>query len=117
MAANTAHLNLQFTAHDVADEHLSAVEPEGEKWAISIYGADHPGIVAAMAKELAGVRANIVDLSTRLVQTAEVPVYAMLIDAIIPPDVGSAELLQRLNGVAGSLGVTCNARRSDADTF
>src|SRR5680860_778585 len=42
---------------------------------LSVYGADHPGIVHGMSAALAGQGANIVDLSSRLV--GDPPIYVL----------------------------------------
>jgi glycine cleavage system transcriptional repressor len=55
---------------------------------LSVYGGDHPGIVAAVSETLAGLGVNITDLQTRLAGE----VYVMLLELVIPPgtDVGEA---------------------------
>ena len=65
---------------------------------LSVYGGDHPGIVAAVTETLATEGVNITDLQTRL--SGEV--YVMLLELVIPPgaDVGPAiEAVGREQGV------------------
>jgi glycine cleavage system transcriptional repressor len=70
---------------------------------VSVYGADHPGIVHAMATALAGAGANIVDLSSRLV--GDPPIYVLGIEVELPP-AGDAEALRgALAPVASASGV------------
>lgn len=52
--------------------------PELHRSVVSVYGADHPGIVHGMAVALAGQGANIVDLSARLV--GDPPIYVLGIE-------------------------------------
>src|SRR5687767_7855948 len=47
---------------------------------LSVYGADHPGIVHAVASALAGLGVNITDLETRLAGGGDAPVYVMLME-------------------------------------
>jgi len=60
---------------------------EGEQCMISVYGADKPGIVYQVAKVLGEHQINITDLNTKLIGTTEKPVYVMMIEAILPPDI------------------------------
>ena len=47
---------------------------------LSVYGSDHPGILAGVAAALADVGANVTDLSTRLLGGEGEPVYAMVVE-------------------------------------
>ncbi|MDQ3384716.1 MAG: ACT domain-containing protein [Actinomycetota bacterium] len=87
----------------------------GSSWAVSVYGADRPGIVHRVATLLAEHGANVVDLSTRTVGAAGALAYVMLLEVTVPPvaDVDGFEAaLQRL---AGDLGVEIHLRPDDAD--
>src|SRR6056297_3515161 len=53
---------------------------EGELCMISVYGADKPGIVYRVAKELGDRSVNITDLNTKLVGREDRPVYVMMIE-------------------------------------
>jgi len=59
-------------------------EMEGELCMISVYGADKPGIVYQVAKELGNRNINITDLNTKLVGDKLKPVYVMMLEAILP---------------------------------
>lgn len=58
---------------------------EGEQCMISVYGADKPGIVYQVARVLGERQINITDLNTKLIGTAQRPVYIMMIEAVLPP--------------------------------
>ena len=47
---------------------------------VSVHGADHPGIVAAVTRALADAGANVTDLQTRLARD----LYVMVIDVAVP---------------------------------
>ncbi len=89
--------------------------PPGEAWTVAVYGADRPGIVHGVASLLADSGVNVVDMTTRVIGDPERPVYAMVLEVSIPSDVGPDQLEQRLEGLAGDLGVECSMHRSEAD--
>ncbi|MEA3361724.1 MAG: ACT domain-containing protein [Thermodesulfobacteriota bacterium] len=57
---------------------------EGELCMISVYGADKPGIVYQVAKELGDRNINITDLNTKLIGDNKNPVYVMMLEAMLP---------------------------------
>jgi glycine cleavage system transcriptional repressor len=84
-------------------------------WTVSVYGADHPGIVHGMASLLAERSVNIVDLSTRMVGTPESPVYTMVLEVTLPRGAHPHDLERDLLAKAAELGVTCRLHPSEAD--
>jgi glycine cleavage system transcriptional repressor len=97
-----------------AVEQLAGESPEPTH-AISIYGADHPGIVHGVAEALARHDANVVALSTRVV--GDDPIYVMLLDVTLPPSVNEAALDELLARVGRELGVDVSARALDRDVL
>ncbi|HEX9873087.1 MAG TPA: ACT domain-containing protein [Deferrimonas sp.] len=71
----------------------------GEICMISVYGADKPGIVYRVAKELGDRRVNITDLNTKLVGSAARPVYVMMIEAVLP----EGTTVEEIDGLVGAL--------------
>lgn len=65
---------------------------EGEICMISVYGADKPGIVYRVARELGERQVNITDLNTKLIGTEARPVYVMMIEAVLPDNLDTAAL-------------------------
>ena len=84
-------------------------------WAVSVYGADRPGIVHRVATLLADHGGNVVDLSTRTVGAAGAPAYVMLLEVTLPPDGDGHGLGVALERLAGGLGVEIHLRPDDAD--
>jgi glycine cleavage system transcriptional repressor len=78
---------------------------------VSVHGADHPGIVAAVTRVLAGAGVNVCDLQTRLAGE----LYVMIMDVAIPP--GTDDLDERLRAVAAEQDVTITLRPSDPDVL
>ncbi len=66
-----------------ADEALRK-ESDGEICLVSVYGADQPGIVYHVTRELGQRGINIMDLTTKLIGTDQEPVYVMMLEAAIP---------------------------------
>jgi glycine cleavage system transcriptional repressor len=81
--------------------------------AISVYGADHPGIVNGVAQALADHDVNVVGLSTRI--TGEL--YVMLIEVALPPSLDQSRLEHALARVADEQGVDISVRASDGDVL
>jgi glycine cleavage system transcriptional repressor len=98
------------------DEHPSAT-PEGEAWAVSLYGADRPGIVHRVAQKLADHGANIVDLSTRVVGRGPDHAYVLLLELSLPAGSDGDALGVELGGLAKELGVEIHLRPDDADVL
>jgi glycine cleavage system transcriptional repressor len=91
--------------------------PGGEPWAVSLYGADRPGIVHAVAQKLADHGANIVDLSTRVIGPGPDHAYVLLLELSLPPHADAEALGRELDALAGELGVEIHLRPDDADVL
>jgi ACT domain-containing protein len=77
---------------------------------ISVFGVDHPGIVAAVAQILAEANCSIVDIDQTVVQGK----FAMVIIANISRATDNAtELKERLRLAGEKLGVHIYAQRED----
>lgn len=110
LAAVADDLGLVLTVREVAPEtdHKPA-----RPYVVSVYGADHPGIVTRVAALLAERGVNITDLTTRLVD--DNALYAMVVDADLPPDADPAELERALRDVAVELEVEATIRPAEPD--
>jgi glycine cleavage system transcriptional repressor len=68
-----------FSVTEVAE---AAANPRSEPThVVSVHGADHPGILAAVTRALADAGANVCDLQTRLAGD----LYVMVMDVAVPP--------------------------------
>jgi glycine cleavage system transcriptional repressor len=86
--------------------------------AISVYGADHPGIVHGVAEALAGAGVNVVGLSTRVVGEDEgEPIYVMLLEVALPAGVDEPALEALLARVAEEQGVDVSVRAAGGDVL
>ena len=77
--------------------------PPRPRCVLSVYGADHPGIVHGISTALADRAVNVVDLSARLV--GEPPIFVLGIEAELPEGVDPEALQAELHGVAEGLEV------------
>ena len=84
----------------VIDEPASG-QAAGPSYALRVYGADRPGIVATVTAVIAGHGANIVDLETRLVEG----LYVLSAELELPAEVSAVGLRAELQGAAYELGV------------
>ena len=84
---------------------------------VSVYGVDHPGIVHAVSSALAERGWTITDLTTRLVGEEREPLYAMMIEVALPPEIDVAELRAAMDAVARSEGVEVTSRALEQDAF
>lgn len=97
------------------EEHPRAAVGGEQAWAVSVYGADQPGIVHRVTTVLARRAANVVDLTTRTIGTPEEPVYVMLLDVTLPVGDDVEELQAELASLADDLRVEIHLRADDAD--
>jgi glycine cleavage system transcriptional repressor len=85
---------------------------------LSVYGADHPGIVHAVSSTLAEQQVNITDLTTRLVggQESE-PLYAMMIEIALPQGTSVDSVEESLREVGQRQGVELTIRPLEQDVL
>jgi glycine cleavage system transcriptional repressor len=82
---------------------------------VTVYGADHVGIVHAVGAALAERSINITDLSTRvLVGEGEQPLYVMLLEVAADDETGLERALDR---VRADQGVECSVRPVETDAL
>ncbi|MBI2875484.1 MAG: amino acid-binding protein [Candidatus Tectomicrobia bacterium] len=82
----------------------------GSPYMLSVLGADKPGIVYRVTQAMASCDINITDLNTKTLESGEVPVYVMMLEIEVPPEVSPEMLdaeLKRLEEEL-SIDITCN---------
>jgi ACT domain-containing protein len=89
---------------------LSSSEGSSERMVISVFGMDHPGIVAGVSQILAETSCSIIDINQTVVQGK----FAMVIIADTSrARESTAELKERLRNEGQKLGVRIYAQRED----
>lgn len=109
-----ARLGLEALTVSAVDE-LSGTGPDPSH-VITVYGADHPGIVHAISAELAQREVNITDLQTKLAGAEQEPLYVMMLEV----ELGSGsleELRSALTAVAGAAGVEVSITELEAEAL
>jgi glycine cleavage system transcriptional repressor len=111
LAGDLAQLSAleSFSVTEVAE---AAANPRSAPTAVvSVHGADHPGILAAVTRALAEAGVNVCDLQTRLAQS----LYVMVMDVAVPAAVEDLE--ERLAAVAAEQDVTITLRPLEPDVL
>ena len=89
---------------------VSAAEGSSERMVISVFGLDHPGIVAGVSQILGDASCSIIDINQTVVQGK----FAMVIIADTSrARESTAELKERLRLAGQNLGVRIYAQRED----
>jgi glycine cleavage system transcriptional repressor len=83
---------------------------------VSVYGADHPGIVHAVTSALAEREVNITDLETRVAGSAEAPVYVMLMEVELG-DAAEEQVAEALRRAGEDARVEVSLRRLEAEAL
>lgn len=110
LARNGRARSSRFTSVGTSSSEGSAREGSAERLIISVFGVDHPGIVAGVSQILAEASCSIVDINQTVVQGK----FAMVIIANTSRSQASAtELKERFRIEGEKLGVRIYAQRED----
>lgn len=89
----------------------SAAKSPDPSHVVTVYGADHPGIIHAVSSVLAERGVSITDLATHLVgEGVGRPLYVMLMEVAIPSELGAGALEAALAPLATEQGVEATVR-------
>jgi glycine cleavage system transcriptional repressor len=89
-----------LTLREVTEAQGTTTAPS---WVVSVHGADHPGILAAVTRALANAGVNVHDLHTRVVgEAAGKPLYVMFMEVAPPDDLPEDDLRALLRAAAES---------------
>lgn len=103
-------LGMSLAVRSLAPDEVLRQEAEGEICLVSVYGADQPGIVFRVTRELARQGINITDLTTKLIGTREEPVYVMMLEAALPDGQTPEQLEKLLENLKKELNVEISVR-------
>jgi glycine cleavage system transcriptional repressor len=98
-----------------AIEDLGARAPRPSH-VISVYGADHPGIVHAVASALAERGVNVTGVETRLAGAENSRIYVMTMEVTLG-DAAEDDIRAMLGEVAGEAGVELTVRPLEAEAL
>jgi glycine cleavage system transcriptional repressor len=88
-------------------------DEDGPSHIVTVYGADHPGLVNAVSAALARADVNVTDLNTRLVDQDGDPLYVMMLEVAIPASLPEGELRTLLQEVGREQAVEVTVRPLD----
>ncbi|MCZ7525138.1 MAG: ACT domain-containing protein [Acidimicrobiia bacterium] len=115
LAAPAAAFDLGVAVRPIRDEDRPV--GGGAPFVVSVYGADKPGIVHHVSALLAESGVNITDLETRRIGDPDDPVYAMLLEVVLPASLAPDELRAALSEAAEELGVDASLHEAEADVL
>jgi glycine cleavage system transcriptional repressor len=114
----TTSLDLAVLCRSLPDQAAARrAAPELPTFMLSVYGADHPGIVAQVARTVAQHEGNITDMNTRVIGSGDVPVYVMVLEIQLPQARQADPLRQALEQLKPLLGVDLTFRPLESVTF
>ena len=103
----------------LAVSELDEVDPDTEavpSHIVTVYGADHPGIVHAATSALAERGADITDMTTKLAgEGAGDALYALMMEIALPEASTADDVVSALSVVAEEQGVEVTVRELDQD--
>ena len=122
--ANAEHLRARLAAAaeplgvhvTVSDVEAGTPERPSATHVLSVYGSDHPGIVARFAGALAEREANITDLSCRLTAGDE-PIYVLIAEVALPAGLQEEELRRVIDEAAAEAGVDATFAPIEVETL
>ncbi len=115
LAAETSALGLTVTVRPI--DEVAGGHDEGAPWAVTVHGADRPGIVHRVTAALADHDANIVDLATHQLTTDAGTGYVVLLSVVLPTGADATALGAALDALAADLGVDVHLRPDEADVL
>jgi glycine cleavage system transcriptional repressor len=98
-------------------EELDPADEPEPTHIVTLYGADHPGIVHAAAAALAERGVTITDLATKLAggDGGQAPLYALMMEIAPPAGVAEGDVQAALERVAAEQGVEVSLRRLEPE--
>ncbi|HSG04930.1 MAG TPA: ACT domain-containing protein [Nitrospiria bacterium] len=78
---------------------------KGRPYILSVYGADHPGIVYTITRLLAARGVSITDMNTRVIGPKTRPVYVMILEVRVPSKTSKPALRSELRKISKTMKV------------
>lgn len=110
-------IGMSLGVRTLHEDEVARQESDGEICMISVYGADQPGIVYRVTRELAARSINITDLNTKLIGTVEEPVYVLMLEVALPEGETPEGVEQTLAALKNELNVEIGVRIITPVTF
>ena len=114
LASTAQGMGLWLRVHDLLPEEAAATQAEPARHLIEARGADQKGIVFRITGLLAERGVNISSMHTEVLRQP-VPLYAMRIQAELPPFVDAQVLERELADAGREIGVTVTVQQLPAE--
>ncbi len=88
-------LEMNVFIRELKEEELEDGKDTGLPFIVSVYGADRPGIVAGITKQLADLGANITDVETKRTSSAR-SIFMMVLEVTIPRNISEDKVRAEL---------------------
>lgn len=112
LPSHISSLDLTVLCREVPAQAATRMQaPETPTHMLSVYGADQPGIVAKVARTVADHQGNITVMNTRVIGSADRPVYVMVLEIKLPDNAAPETLKQALDRLKPDLGVDVTFRQ------
>lgn len=112
LAALERQLGMRVHVRQMTDAELNDADEETNGFIVSVYGADKPGIVAKVTRELAVHHMNITDVQTKSTGGAR-KIFVMILEVTAPPDVTRTAVEAALRSIAQQLDVDISVQALD----
>ncbi|KAA1425724.1 glycine cleavage system protein R [Nocardioides antri] len=109
LAPLTADGDLDVSVRPVTDEPTPS--SAASSWVLTVHGGDRPGIVSAVAQEVASFGGNITDLTTRL----SGDLYLLVAELDLPAGADASAVEAAIKAAAQQVGVTATLRAAESD--
>jgi glycine cleavage system transcriptional repressor len=116
LEAVRAHLRLESLSLSEVEQLDAGTDPVASLM-VTVYGADHPGILHAFSQAVAQRGIDITDLTTRLAGEQDEPIYALMMELAPPQALDENELRVALERLGRDEGVDVTVRPIDVDTL
>lgn len=87
------------------EEMVHEADVHANRYMISVYGVDKPGIVFNVTKMLSDKKINITDVNTCVTGTKDESVYIMILEVEVPEKISEEQLRKKLEDLGGKLNV------------
>ncbi len=109
----SSRATLELEAVSLSEIDATQAQIDEPSHVVTLYGADHPGIVNAVTAALAERGVNITDLDTHLVGEETEPAYMMILEVALPDGLSGNELEVFLREVAVAQKLELSVRALD----
>ena len=110
---DSSRAKLELEAISLSEIDAAQARIDEPSHVITLYGADHPGIVNAVTSALAERGVNITDLDTHLVGEKTEPAYMMILEVSLPDGLTGQGLEASLSEVARTQKLELSVRSLD----